>query len=541
MKVLVAQLDPVIGDFAHNLRGVLAAIHAARVHGARLVVTPELAACGYPPKDLLTRGDFLAACASFVETVAARTAGTDLVVVLGAPVEDAGLRNAAVICANGRVEHVVHKSLLPVYDVFDEPRWFRPGRNPGPIVVNGIRLGVSICEDAWNDEEICGKPGGPPWPYPEDPFDRLGGCDVVVNLSASPFHVGKGKTRLEMLQRKARRVGAPIVYVNQACANDELIFDGESWVVAADGAVIHQSASFTPGMDLVDLAARVTPTWAPAVEQQVHALVMGIRDYAARTGFTRAVLGLSGGIDSAVVAVLAARALGPENVLGVAMPGPFSSEGSLSDARALADALGIELATVPISPIHDAFLAALGPVFGDRPADLAEENLQARARGSVLMGISNKDARLLLTTGNKSEMAVGYCTLYGDMNGALAVIGDLYKTEVYALARHLNVGAEVIPASTITKPPSAELRPNQTDQDSLPPYDVLDSILRRLVEEVASVDAVVAEGFDPALVRRVAGMLARSEFKRWQAAPVLRVSPKAFGTGRRLPLATRWA
>lgn len=540
MKVLLAQLDPILGDFEHNTRAILGALAVAQRHGARVVVTPELAVCGYPPKDLLLRHDFVAAARAAVLRVVEATAGGDTIVVVGAPWEDDGLRNAAVVAAHGRIVAVVGKTLLPVYDVFDESRWFVPSRNPGPVSVDGLRLGVTICEDAWNDPEVVGTPAGPPRAYAEEPFDRLAGADLVVNLSASPFQAGKGAVRLDMLKRKARKAAAPLVYVNQVGANDELVFDGQSWVIAADGDVVHEGPAFAPALDVVDLSARAVPRFVSVEEELHHALVRGIRDYAGRIGVRRAVLGLSGGIDSAVVAVLAAQALGPENVLGVAMPGPYSSEGSVRDAVALAEALGTELRTVPITGIHDALLAALAPSFAGRPADVAEENLQARARGTVLMGIANKDARLLLTTGNKSELAVGYCTLYGDMDGALAVIGDVYKTEVYALARHLNAARELIPEATLTKPPSAELRPDQTDQDSLPPYATLDAILRVLLEGGGSPADAVALGHDPAIVARIARLVAGAEFKRWQAAPVLRVSSKAFGTGRRMPLATRW-
>lgn len=537
MRVLVAQLAPIIGDLDGNLARLLEA-HAEAVRGgARVMVAPELAVCGYPPKDLLYRSDFRAGCRRAVETLAAATRGSGVVVVVGAPWADV---NAGLVLHDGAVVAVVPKALLPNYDVFDEFRWFAPGRNPGPVEVAGLRLGVTICEDAWGDVIRPGRPGGPAAAYPTDPFDGLHGCDLVVNLSASPFHAGKAETRLALLEKKAAETGAPLVYVNQVGAHDELIFDGGSWVIAPDGAVIHQGATWRPELVLVELARRAVPRF-PEREADLHAaLVLGIRDYAARSGMKQAVLGLSGGVDSALVAALACEALGPENVLGVGMPGPYSSPGSVSDAEALAHRLGMPFQLLPIGGVHEALLDALAPALAGTTPDVTEENLQARARGVLLMAISNKYARLLLNTGNKSEIAVGYCTLYGDMAGGLAVLGDLYKTEVYALCRWMDGRRPTFPPATLSKPPSAELRPDQTDQDSLPPYPLLDAVLRPMIEEEASPAELVARGFDPALVARIGSLVARAEYKRWQAAPILRVSERAFGSGRRMPLATRW-
>ena len=536
MRVLVAQLSPIVGDVVANADLCIGAIRRAAETGATLAVCPELVLSGYPPRDLLERVDFVEACMREARRVAVATAGRHVVAVFGCPWTEGGLRNSAVVAYQGRIVAVRHKSLLPTYDVFDESRYFTPETDPRPVEVAGLRIGVTICEDIWNEPGLVRNP------YVLDPVDRMKGCEVLLNLSASPFHAGKGELRAELLARQARQCGAPIVYCNQVGGNDELLFDGGSLVVDRNGAPLHQSAQFVSELALVDLAASPVSLRFPAFEPEVlEALVMGTRDYAKRTGFRSAVIGLSGGIDSALVAAIAVRALGPENVLGVGMPGPFSSPGSITDAQALAANLGMQMELVPITSVHTSFLGALGPLFAGRPPDVAEQNLQARARGTVLLALSNKFAQLLLTTGNKSEMAVGYCTLYGDMNGGLAVIGDVYKTDVYRLSRHANVAGIVIPESTLTKPPSAELAPDQKDEDSLPPYAVLDAILRRYVEAGANADSIVAAGFDRATVERVVRMVVGSEHKRWQAAPVLRVSSRAFGSGRRMPLAQRWS
>lgn len=535
MRVLLVQCSPVVGDVPGNAELCLRGIRQAAIQGAQLVVFPELALCGYPPRDLVERRDLVEACMVAAERVAAETAGTSLVAVFGSPWFDGGLRNTAVVAYGGRIVALRHKSLLPTYDVFDEGRYFVPETDPRPVDVSGFRLGVTICEDIWNE------PGLVRHAYALDPVERMRGCAVVVNLSASPFEAGKAKVRAQLLRSQAMQAGAPIVYCNQVCGNDELLFDGGSMVANAAGEILFQGRQFVEEMTLVDLASGPVVEAYPSFEAEVYdALVMGCRDYAARTGFRSVVLGLSGGIDSALVACIAADALGPSNVHGLLMPGPFSSPGSITDAEALADNIGCTQQIVPIGAIHDAFLSALAPVFAGRAPDVAEENLQARARGTLLMAASNKFAHLLLTTGNKSEMAVGYCTLYGDMNGGLAVIGDVFKTDVYRLANYVNRDGPRIPVATLNKPPSAELAPNQTDQDSLPPYAVLDSVLRLYVEGGAATDAIVARGYDRALVERIVRLVVKSEHKRWQAAPVLRVSARAFGSGRRIPLAQRW-
>ncbi|MFN7144475.1 MAG: NAD+ synthase, partial [Myxococcota bacterium] len=513
-------------------------VRAAAAQGARIALGSELMLAGYPPRDLLERGDLVAACRAAAEDVARATADTDVIAVFGAPWEDAGIRNTAVVAAAGRIVAVRHKTLLPTYDVFDEHRYFRPERDPTPVEVGGLVLGVTVCEDLWYDQPASGGAGRR---YDADPVERMRGCHVLLNLSSSPFHAAKQGVRVELVRRRAVQVDAPLVYCNQVGGNDELLFDGGSLVAAADGRVLFQAPQFRTGTFLVDLdGPAIQPTALPFEEEVMEALTMGVRDYAARCGFRTAVLGLSGGIDSALVAVVAARALGPENVHGVGMPGPFSSPGSITDAKALADMLGIHWRVLPIAPVYDQFLATLAPVFADVPRDVTEENLQARVRGTLLMALSNKFNHLLLTTGNKSEMAVGYCTLYGDMNGGLAVLADVFKTDVYRLARWINRDGEVIPEATLTKPPSAELAPNQTDQDSLPPYDQLDAILKLYVEGVVDPDDIVARGHPRAIVERVVRLVVRSEYKRWQAAPGLRVSPRAFGSGRRIPLAQVW-
>jgi NAD+ synthetase len=523
-----------VGDVAKNAALCMEGIREAAASGARILLASELMLSGYPPRDLLERGDLLRACRAAAEDVARATAGTDVIAVFGAPWEDGGVRNSAVVAAGGVIVAVRHKSLLPTYDVFDEHRYFVPETDPRPVEVAGLRLGVTICEDIWNEPGMGRR-------YDADPVERMRGCDVLLNLSSSPFHAAKAGVRLELVRRKAVLAGAPLVYCNQVGGNDELLFDGGSLAVSARGELLFQAPQFRTGTWLVELTGPEIPSTAlPFEEEVLEALTMGVRDYAARCGFKTAVLGLSGGIDSALVAVVGARALGAENVYAVGMPGPFSSAGSVTDARALADSLGLNWQELPIAPVYDAFLGTLAPSFAGVPRDVTEENLQARVRGTLLMALSNKFGHLLLTTGNKSEMAVGYCTLYGDMNGGLAVLSDVFKTDVYRLARWINRAHEVIPVATIEKPPSAELAPNQTDQDSLPPYEQLDAILRLYVEGVVDPDAIVARGHPRAIVERVVRMVVRSEYKRWQAAPGLRVSPRAFGSGRRIPLAQVW-
>ena len=449
--------------------------------------------------------------------------------------------NAAALLHRGEVPVIIHKRLLPTYDVFDEARYFEPGGASTPVEVSGGSIGITICEDLWTPEYLPGPL------YRVDPPAELvaAGADILINLSASPFQHGKPGQRLQMLQSQAKRLSVPVAYSNSIGGNDQLVFDGHSLAIFGSGAIIRELAGFREELTVMEIDREPTLSGFPQPRDELgelyRALTLGLRDYFRKCGFTSAVLGLSGGIDSALTAVLAVEALGRDNVTGVAMPGPFSSEGSVRDAEALALKLGIAYLTMPITPAFEVMKAGLKEAFGGRPEDATEENIQARLRGITLMALSNKFGSLLLTTGNKSELAVGYCTLYGDMCGGLAVISDLPKTLVYELSRWINRNEEIIPASTIEKPPSAELRPDQTDQDSLPPYDLLDAVLALYVEENLSIREIVARGYDEGLVRRIAGMVDRNEYKREQAAPGLKVTGRAFGMGRRLPLAQRYA
>ena len=540
MKIALAQINPVVGDLAGNVAKHLRCIGQAREQGAELVVFGELSLMGYPPRDLLSRPEFIEASARAVAEVA--KACTDVAALVGfaRPADGSPgrpLENAAALLAGGAVAAVQAKTLLPSYDVFDETRYFRRGPKIHPLSLRGRPLGVTICEDLW-DQPALGRSL-----YETDPVAALkqAGAEVIVNMSASPFTRGKVRTRQELIVRQARRAGVPIVYVNQVGGNDELIFDGASLAVAADGALLGRCRMFEEDLLVIDTAASASRSedWPEDAELLAQALVLGIRDYAHKCGFTSAVLGLSGGIDSAVVATLAADALGSENVLGLAMPSRYSSDHSLSDAYALAQNLGIRLEQAGIEPMHAAFEAALHGNIPDATADITFQNIQARVRGCLVMAYSNGLGHLPLATGNKSEMATGYCTLYGDMDGGLAPIGDVLKTQVYQLARTLNSSGVRIPEGSLTKPPSAELKPDQTDQDRLPPYDVLDAILERYIECEQSAAEIVAQGFEAALVQRVVRMVTFSEYKRRQAAPVLKVSPRAFGPGRRLPIACK--
>jgi len=540
MRIALLQLNPVVGALDANASRIEAAVDAVRGR-VDVCVTPEMALTGYPPRDLLLIPGFIARAQQVAARLAEALAGGPDV-LLGMPVPsgvEAGrpLLNAGVHLRGGTVGQAFAKTLLPTYDVFDEDRYFEPGSAIGAVTIGDRRAAVSICEDVWNDPDVWSTRR-----YGGDPMAALRDLDtpVMLNMSASPYAQGKLAQREALLSHLARKYGVWALYANQVGANDDLVFDGRSLAFAPDGTCVGRAAAFAEDTLLVDTAADVAAVapWTELVEAEVFgALVLGVRDYARKCGFTRALLGLSGGIDSALTAVIAVEALGRDNVTGVLMPSPFSSEGSLTDARALAASLGIRTQTLPISPVMAAFEGVLAEPFAGRPADVTEENLQARIRGSLLMALSNKTGALLLTTGNKSELATGYCTLYGDMNGALAVIADVYKTLVYRIARWVNRGGVVIPESSIVKPPSAELRPNQTDQDSLPPYDVLDAILFRHVEQCADAAALEAEGFDPLVVAQVLRLVRISEFKRKQAAPVVKVTPRAFGTGWRMPIA----
>jgi len=518
------------------------------------VIFPELAICGYMPGDFLEKDSFLQRCESELHQVAVLTAGEGKpAVLIGTPlkcetVAGKRARNVAALLDGGEVKFLQQKALLPFYDVFDEQRYFEPARSQTLTLVKGHPVAITVCEDAWNDKMF--------WPrrlYPVDPIEELmkqwevlpphlGAERIILNISSSPFWHGKMEVRRAMLTALATRHRAMVAIVNQVGANDSLIFDGSSFALNAGGAVMAQAKSFAEDLVVFDTAG---PAAAAAPDETDTAqvwdsLVLGTRDYVRKCGFRKAIIGLSGGIDSALVAAIAVEALGAENVQGVGMPSEFSSEGSVSDAEALAKNLGIAFMVLPVRELYDRFTETLAPGFADTSFGLAEENLQPRIRGTLLMALSNKTGGLVLTTGNKSEMAVGYCTLYGDMVGALAVIGDVYKTEVYALSRYANRDGEVIPENTLTKPPSAELRPGQKDTDSLPPYDVLDPILRAYVEDYESAEEIAAkQQVDATLVRSVIGLVERSEYKRQQAAPVLKVSKKSFGMGRRFPIAAK--
>ena len=554
MRLALGQLNATIGDFAGNAAKIEALWKEAEAAKADLLLVPEMALCGYPPRDLLDRPSFLAGNARHLAELTRRAGRTALLVgtVLPNPSRTGkALFNAAVLLRNGRIAAVARKCLLPSYDVFDEVRHFEPAKAPTLARVGGRRVGLTICEDLWNDKDF--------WRvrrlYRDDPGEALlaRGADVVVNVSASPFSEGKPRLRRRMLARLARDGGVPVAYLNLVGGNDELVFDGGSMVLDGAGRVRARAALFEEDFLVVDLDGRTATPVAGAgredladdaegepLESLRRALVLGIRDYARKCGFRSAVVGLSGGVDSALVGALAAEALGPGNVTGLALPSRYSSAGSVADARALADALGVRLEVVPIEPVFAAARETLSPLFAGREEDVTEENLQARIRGMLLMAFSNKLGPLLLTTGNKSELAVGYCTLYGDMCGGLAPISDLPKMKVYALSRHLNrrAGRELIPESTLAKPPSAELRPGQTDQDSLPPYELLDRVLEGLVERSLPPAVVVRETGAPLeLVAGIARQVDRAEYKRQQAAPGLKVSTKAFGSGRRIPIA----
>ena len=548
MKIAAVQLNPTIGDVEANTARILDGFARAASAGAELVVFPEQSILGYPAKDLLLRREVIEQNLAALQRIVAATAGLQAGVIVGfAEPNEGGIGrpvfNSAAFIADGRIVARSRKRLLPTYDIFDEARYFEPGGAQPVIDFRGRRVGVMICEDMWSTQQLLARPL-----YDIDPPCELAaaGADLLINISASPYYLGKHESRLELMAGHARRYGTPLLFCNQVGGNDELLFDGLSSVVDATGRLVAQAKAFEEDLLLIDLddldSARLEAM--PTGVANLHAaLVMGLRDYMRKCRFTGVVIGLSGGLDSAVVACLAAEAAGPPNVLGVAMPSRYSSEHSVADAKALAENLGIAFSIIPIEPLHAAFERELRPHFAGRPPDVTEENIQARIRGVSLMALSNKFGRLLLTTGNKSELAVGYCTLYGDMCGGLALISDVPKTMVYELAHEINrrAGREVIPRSTLTKPPSAELRPNQTDQDSLPPYEVLDEILTRYEERLESIEQIVAAGFDSAMVTEVVRKIHLNEYKRQQAAPGLKVTSRAFGFGRRMPIAARLA
>lgn len=543
MKIGVLQLNSTVGDFSANGEKLMAAYERVCAEGAEFAVAPELFLCGYPARDLLLRPEFIEANLKAISQIAAKVGKVPLCLGYvdrnptrpGRP-----LINNAIVLQSGKIIARQQKSLLPTYDVFDEDRYFEPAKSVSTFVFNGRKVGITICEDIWNDEDF--------WPdrlYGRDPARELmdQGADLLINISASPWSAGKEKTRLAMLQRLARDEKVPIVHVNLIGANDELIFDGHSVVVNREGEAVALAKGFAEDVFVVEIdggAPVVRAQWPSAEEQLFRALTLGVRDYVEKCGFKSVVLGLSGGIDSAITAVIAAEALGADKVLGVAMPARYSSNGSLTDAEALAKNLGIRYEVLPIEPTFQAMEAQVAKAFAGTKPNEAEENIQSRLRGVTLMALSNKFGALVLTTGNKSEMAVGYCTLYGDMCGALAVIADVFKTDVYKLARWINREKEIIPSASITKAPSAELRPDQKDQDSLPEYPVLDAILHHYIVEHLSTEEIVQRGFAADVVNDVINKVTFSEYKRRQAATGLKVSARAFGTGRRIPIAQRF-
>lgn len=575
MKIAIAQMNPIIGDLQGNADKILHAAQKATTADARLLLTPELSLCGYPPRDLLLNPSFVESTHTSLQKLAAEVP-PNIAVLVGTVTENTNaasnggktLFNSIALLEAGNIQKIFHKRLLPTYDVFDEHRYFEPGLQANYFTLDDLNIGVTICEDLWNDEEFWGKRH-----YKINPWADLSilGVDLVVNLSASPYTLGKQGFRETMLKHSALRFELPIIYTNQVGGNDDLIFDGRSFALSRQGEVTCRARGFSTDLVVVEFneaakdlqPTRIEPEYSCKDEEIWQALVLGVRDYARKCSFSKAVLGLSGGIDSALVAAVAAEALGRENVLGVLMPSPYSSDHSVNDALALVENLGINSTTLPIGDLMQGYDRTFAELFAGTEFGLTEENIQSRIRGNLLMAIANKFGYLLLSTGNKSEMAVGYCTLYGDMNGGLAVIADVPKTRVYSLCNWLNTQKintqnintqkvntqktthkrppkEIIPTNIITKAPSAELKPDQVDQDSLPAYEILDDILERLVNKHQSTGEIIAAGHEQVVVDRVVKMVARAEFKRRQAPPGLKITDRAFGTGWRMPIASNW-
>ncbi len=538
MKIGLIQLNPTIGDFTANGRAIKEWADKAVSQGAELLVFPELALCGYPPQDYLEHPEFIRQqnrlLQELIDTI------QDVPVLLGAFTENPSrqgkkLFNSGILFHRGEILFTSHKKLLPTYDVFDEQRYFEPGTTSQFVQLNGKNIGITICEDLFNDPDIY-----PEQLYKTDPIGLLHDeeeLDFMINIAASPYVQGKDKARIKDFSQICRKYQTPLLYCNQVGGQDSLLFDGGSFVLDQTGTLCGQAPSFSEALLLVDTTTLMPIETAPPpdIQQVYNGLVMGTRDYVRKCGFSKAVIGLSGGIDSALTCVIGCAALGPENIMGVTLPSPYSSEGSVTDSLKLAENLGIPCHTLPIADIFAAFKTGLAPLFADRQEDITEQNLQARSRGVLLMALANKFGSLLLTTGNKSELAVGYCTLYGDMSGALAVISDVPKMLVYELSRYINRKAEIIPASTINKPPSAELAPAQTDQDDLPPYEILDPILAAYLEDHLSISEIVEQGFTEAVVVDIIRRIKNNEYKRKQSAMGLKVTSKAFGFGRRYP------
>jgi NAD+ synthase (glutamine-hydrolysing) len=543
VKIALGQINPTVGDFSGNAGKIIDFSQRARDAGAGLILFPELSICGYPPRDLVERPSFVRHNRESADRIAAETAGIAVICGMVTPADSEtgkSVMNSAALLMDGKIAFIQSKMLLPAYDVFDEVRNFAPARKQELFPFCGNRMALTVCEDAWNDKLF--------WPkrlYTVDPVEALiqSGGNFVLNISASPFWIGKREFRRDMLASIARRHKVPVALVNQVGGNDSLVFDGSSIVLNRDGEVIAQGRSFEEDLVYFDsqtLTGEMHEQIAGDEASAYNALVLGTRDYMHKCGFGKAIIGLSGGIDSALTAVIAADAVGPENVIGVGMPGPYSSQGSIDDAGALAKNLGIRFELLSINPAYEAYRHILQPVFSGQKEDVTEENIQARARGALLMALSNKFGAIVLSTGNKSELGVGYCTLYGDMVGGLAVISDVPKTLVYGLSHYVNSRRPVIPQASLEKPPSAELRPDQKDSDSLPPYEVLDAVLEDYIEDSHTAEQIAADRkFDIDLVRRVVRMVDRAEYKRQQAAPGLKISPKAFGYGRRFPIAAK--
>jgi NAD+ synthase (glutamine-hydrolysing) len=548
MKIGLAQLNSTIGDLKNNAQQILETAQQATIEGIKLLLTPELSLCGYPPRDLLLNSDFIDRMEQTLQQLALDLPPHIYVLVgLATPNPNFTLTgskplfNSIALLGAGKVQNIFHKRLLPTYDVFDENRYFTPGTEANFFTIDGIKIGVTVCEDLWNDEDFWGQRN-----YLIDPIAELAvrDIDLSINLSASPFSVGKQQVREAMLKHTAIKYDRPILYVNQVGANDDLVFDGCSLGFDRSGNLVSRGEAFKPDLLTIefnqlnrDLQPSIIAHQPDSSDAEIwQALVLGVRDYIHKCGFQKVILGLSGGIDSALVAAIAAEAIGAEKVLGVLMPSPYSSEHSITDAIAVAANLGINTETIPIGDLMQGFDRALEVLFEDTEFGLAEENLQSRIRGTLLMGISNKFGHLLLSTGNKSEMAVGYCTLYGDMNGGLAVIADVPKMRVYSLCNWLNKNKETIPHQIITKPPSAELKPGQIDQDSLPPYEILDAILAEIICEHKSPQQI--QNYEPQTVEKIAKLVKRAEFKRRQAPPGIKITDRAFGTGWRMPIAS---
>ncbi|MBT3182508.1 MAG: NAD+ synthase [Deltaproteobacteria bacterium] len=544
MKIAVSQINVTIGDFAGNTAKIIEQSRWAEKEGADLIVFPELTVCGYPPKDLLEKHSFIKANLEAVEKIAKSSGKTAIIIGYVSVNESSNGRplfNSVGVLQGGRIKYVQHKTLLPQYDVFDEARYFEPAKKHELVEIAGRKVGLTACEDLWSAHQFAGRRL-----YHDDPAKVLSeaGADLIINLSASPYTIGKQKLRRKLISEISSNYGVGVVYCNMVGGNDELVFDGRSFITNAKGQMVYEGKAFEEDsfiVDLDNLSEIAEPRDMPRMEEIRATLALGLQDYMHKCGFKKAVIGLSGGIDSAVVAAIACEAIGSRNVTGVLMPSEYSSKDSVEDAKILATNLGMHTSIVPIGEIFNAYKDTLDCSKDPKSVSVVEENLQARIRGNILMAVSNRDGALVLSTGNKSELSVGYCTLYGDMVGGFALISDIPKTMVYELARQINQGSIVIPENTIRKAPSAELRPNQKDQDSLPPYDKLDPIISAYVEERYGVNSIVEMGFERKLVEHIISMIDRNEYKRRQAAPGIKITSKAFGSGRRLPIARKYS